>query len=43
MSIIRHLSFFLFILSLSSLCAQNQSPMWIEIDQGGFADILITE
>ena len=41
MSIIRHLSFFLFILSLSSLCAQNQSPMWIEIDQGGFADKII--
>ena len=41
MSIIRHLSFFLFVLSLSSLCAQNQSPMWIEIDQGGFADKII--
>ena len=41
MSIIRHFAFFLFVLSLPSLCAQNRPPMWIEIDQGGFADKMI--
>lgn len=32
---------FLYFLNLPSLHAQNQPPVWIEIDQGGFADKII--
>ncbi len=40
-NIIGFLAFFFFVLSLHPSCAQNQSPIWIEIDQGGWGDKII--
>lgn len=41
MSIVRLFALFFIVLSLPSLYAQNQSPMWIEIDQGGWGKKII--
>ncbi len=41
MSVVRRFALFFIVLSLPSLYAQSQSPMWIEIDQGGWVGKII--